>query len=133
MTMKKPHYAWLVCAGCALLLFCTSGLTVNAFTIYQPFLLRQGNLTNAQSSMLITIRNLFSFLGMLLTAWYYRKLTLRTGMLLSGLMVGFSFLVWKVKRLVGLASGFQTRLYMRINWGCSVNTVSWTHSCPFSN
>ena len=27
---KKLHYGWAVCAGCALLLFCTSGLCVNA-------------------------------------------------------------------------------------------------------
>ena len=124
MTMKKPHYAWLVCAGCALLLFCTSGLTVNAFTIYQPFLLRQGNLTNAQSSMLITVRSLFSFLGMLLTGWYYRKLSLRTGMLLSGLMTAFSFFVYGLAHqyagclaaaaLAGIGYGFGTMIPIAI-------------------
>ena len=122
--MKKPHHAWFVCAGCALLLFCTSGLTVNVFTIYQPFILRQGNLTNAQSSMLIMIRNLFSFLGMLLTAWYYRKLTLRTGMLLSGLTVALSFLVYGLSSrygiyllaaaLAGIGYGFGTMIPIAI-------------------
>ena len=115
---KKIHYAWFVCAGCAMLLFCTSGLTVNAFTIYQPYILRQGGLSNAQSSLLITVRNLFSFLGMLLTGWYYRKLSLRTGMLFSGLMVTVSFFVYGLARsypiyllasaITGIGYGFGT-------------------------
>lgn len=92
--MKKIHKAWYVCLGCALLLFCTSGLTVNAFTVYQPFILQRGGLTNAQSSLLITFRNLFSFLAMMLTGWYYRKLSLRTGMFLSGLAVALSFFLY---------------------------------------
>lgn len=33
--MRKLHRAWLVCIGCALLLFCTSGLTINAFDGYK--------------------------------------------------------------------------------------------------
>lgn len=53
--MKKIHYAWFVCAGCALLLFCTSGLSINAFTIYQPYILKLNNFTNSQSSMIITV------------------------------------------------------------------------------
>ncbi|MBR0161737.1 MAG: MFS transporter [Oscillospiraceae bacterium] len=121
---KKFHYAWLVCAGCAVLLFCTSGLTVNAFTIYQPYILRQGGLTNAQSSLLITLRNLFSFLGMLLTGWYYRKLSLRTGMLISGLMVAASFFVYGLARsypvyllaatITGIGYGFGTMIPVAI-------------------
>lgn len=49
MTKNKPHYGWFVCLGCALLLFSTSGLTVNAFTVYQPYILRYNGLTNSQS------------------------------------------------------------------------------------
>ena len=135
--MKKPHYAWLVCIGCALLLFCTSGLTVNAFTVYQPFLLRDGNLTNAQSSMLITVRSLFSFLGMLLTGWYYQKLSLRTGMLVSGLTVAFSFLVYGLAStypgylaaasLAGIGYGFGTMIPVAImleHWFVKERTVA---------
>lgn len=122
--MKKIHFAWYVCIGCALLLFCTSGLTVNAFTIYQPYILRQGGLTNAQSSMLITVRSLFSFLGMLLTGWYYRKLSLRIGMLLSGLTVALSFFVYGLARsygayvlaaaITGIGYGFGTMIPVAI-------------------
>ena len=122
--MKKLHSAWLVCIGCALLLFCTSGLTVNAFTIYQPFIMQRGGLTNAQSSLLITVRNLFSFLGMVLTGWYYRKLTLRTGMLVSCSAVAFSFFVYGAARtypmyllavaICGIGYGFGTMIPVAI-------------------
>ena len=122
--MRRIHYAWFVCAGCALLLFCTSGLTVNAFTIYQPYILQRGGLTNAQSSLLITFRNLFSFLGMLLTGWYYRKLSLRTGMMLSGLTVAISFFIYSLARgyaayllaatVTGIGYGFGTMIPVAI-------------------
>ena len=121
---RRIHYAWLVCAGCALLLFCTSGLTVNAFTIYQPYILRQGGLTNAQSSLLIMFRNLFSFFSMLLTGWYYRKLSLRIGMLLSGLTVALGFFLYGIAHtlpmyllaamVVGIGYGFGTMIPIAI-------------------
>ena len=90
--MKKIHRAWLVCAGCALLYFCTSGLAVNAFMVYQPYILVQNGLSNTQSSSLITVRNLCSFLTMFLSGVYYDKLSLRSGMLLAGLMTAGGFL-----------------------------------------
>lgn len=89
--MKKLHYGWLVCIGCALLLFCTSGLSINAFTVYQPYILQQNQFTNAQSSAIITVRSLFSFLAMLLTGKYYQKFSLRTGMAISGGLIIAAF------------------------------------------
>ena len=121
---KKVHYAWFVCAGCALLLFCTSGLAVNAFTIYQPYILQRGGLTNAQSSLLITFRNLFSFFAMLLTGWYYRKLPLRVGMFASGLTVALGFFLYGAARtypmyllaatVTGIGYGFGTMIPVAI-------------------
>ena len=52
--------AWAVCAGCAVALFCTSDLAVNAFSVYQPYLIAQGGLSGAQSSAIIAVRGLFS-------------------------------------------------------------------------
>lgn len=98
--MKKIHYSWLVCFGCALLLFCTSGLSVNAFTIYQPYILKQNHFTNAQSSAIITVRSLFSFLAMFLTGKYYQKLSLRAGMGLAGGLTALGF------GLFGIASSY---------------------------
>ena len=97
--MKKIHYSWLVCLGCAMILFCTSGLTINAFTIYQPYILNNG-LTNTQSSFVITVRSLFCFLSMFLTAPYYRRLSLRNGLCLASCLTVLGFF------LFGLARGF---------------------------
>ena len=75
-----------------MLLFCTSGLTVNAFTVFQPYIMEHNGFSNMQSSTLITVRSFCSFLSMFLTGFYYRKLSLRNGMALGGLfsVLGFT-------------------------------------------
>lgn len=114
------HRAWAVCAGCALLLFCTSGLAVNAFSIYQPYILAQNGFTNTQSSLLVTIRSLFGFGAMLLCGRYYAKLSLRAGMGLAGCMLTAGFFLFSAARsyavyalgaaVVGLGYGFGTMI-----------------------
>ncbi len=98
--MKNIHYGWFVCLGCALLLFCTSGLAINAFTIYQPYILRENGFTNTQSSTIITVRSFMGFLSMFLTAAYYHTLSLRTGLSLAGGIIAAGFV------LFGLAGSF---------------------------
>ena len=56
--------AWLVCLGCALALFTVMGLGVNAFAVYQPYLLELEGFTNAQGSWITTVRSLFGMLSM---------------------------------------------------------------------
>ena len=120
----KIHYAWWVCAGCALLLFCTSGLCVNAFTIYQPYILTRNGFTNAQSSLIVTVRSLTSFAAMLVCGRYYRKLSLRTGMGLAGALVAGAFLLFGAAKsfwayclagaVAGLGYGFGTMIPVSI-------------------
>ena len=98
--MKRIHYGWFVCAGCALLLFCTSGLSVNAFTVYQPYILVKNAFTNTQSSAIITVRSLFSFVAMFFTGRYYKTFSLRIGIAISGILTVLGFI------LFGMASGF---------------------------
>ena len=103
MRKKSPgklHYAWIVCVGCAILLFCTSGLAVNAFTIYQPYLVSIKGITNTQSSLIIMFRNLASMISMILSGAFYQKISLRKGMTISGLLVALAFF------LFGYTSGF---------------------------
>ena len=123
-TREKPFYGWFVCAGCAMLLFCTSGLAVNAFTIYQPYILKLNGFTNAQSSLIVTVRSLFGFISMLLTGAYYRKLSLRSGMALAGILVAGGFFVFGAARsffvyalaaaVVGIGYGFGTMIPVAI-------------------
>ena len=98
--MKRIHYAWWVCAGCALLIYCTAGLAVNAFTIYQPFILRENGFSNAQSSLLITVRSLAAFFSSMIAERVYRLFSLRGGMALSGLVSALGFFVY------GLATNY---------------------------
>ena len=56
--------AWLVCLGCGLALFTVMGLGINAFTVYQPYLLELEHFTNAQGSWITTARSLFGMLSM---------------------------------------------------------------------
>ena len=91
---------WAVCAGCAVALFCTSGLAVNAFSVYQPYLIAQGGLSGAQSSAIIAVRGLFSMAGMLACAACYRRLSLRAGLFFSLLLLAAGFATF------GLAGGF---------------------------
>lgn len=97
---KQVHYAWAVCAGCAILLFCTSGLSINAFSIYQPYIIKANGFSNSQSSLIIMFRNLFSLASMLTARKLYSKISLRTGMFAAGLAAVTSFVLY------GLASNF---------------------------
>ena len=96
--MKKLHYSWIICLATALVMFCTQGLCVNAFTIYMPYVRVQNGFTNAQSSVIITVRSTFSFLSVLLIGIYYRKLPLRWGMLVGGLMSAAGFVLFGIAR-----------------------------------
>ncbi len=120
--MKKSgiHYAWFVCAGCAVLLFCTSGLAVNAFTIYQPYIMELNGFTNTQTSSVITFRTFASLITMLLSGVYYKKLSLRGGMTAAGLCTAAGFAVFGAAKsypvycsaavLVGLGYGLGTMI-----------------------
>lgn len=135
--MKRIHYGWLVCLGCALLLFCTSGLSVNAFTIYQPYILKQNQFTNAQSSTILTARSLSSFFAMFLAGKYYQKLSLRAGMGLAGAFTALGFMLFGVAKryavyclaavLVGAGFGLGTMIPISIvleHWFVSKRTFA---------
>jgi len=108
----KDFYGWKVCFGCALLLFCTSGLSINAFNVYQPYLISCNGFSNTQSSMIITFRSLSTFVSMFLCGIYYKKLRLRTGMCLAGLMLVLAFVLFGVANqyyvflIAGIIMGF---------------------------
>ena len=76
--------AWLVCLGCGLALFTVMGLGVNAFTVYQPYLLELEHFTNAQGSWITTARSLFGMLSMATADALCRRYGLRR-VIVSGL------------------------------------------------
>lgn len=90
----------MVCLGCGLALFTVMGLGVNAFTVYQPYLLRVHGFTNAQGSWITTVRSLFALLSMLTVDRLCRRLGLRNTMVLGMACFVGSYL------LFGFARGF---------------------------
>ena len=74
--MKRLHRAWAICLGCTLMLFVCGGLSVNAFSVTQPYVLAYGGFTNTQTSMINTIRALSYLVSVRLMAsdWMTQKL-----------------------------------------------------------
>ncbi|RHR08897.1 MFS transporter [Pseudoflavonifractor sp. AF19-9AC] len=98
--MKRPHYAWLVCLGGALVLFSTVGLGVNVFTIYQPEIIRVNDFTNAQGSWITTIRSLMILLSLFTVNRLCARLGVRLVMTLGTALMALSCLCF------ALASSF---------------------------
>lgn len=80
----------------------------------------ENGFTNAQSSAIIMVRSLFSFISMFFAGTYYKKLSLRTGMMLAGLFIAAGFFVFGFAKshfvyclaaaVVGLGYGFGTMI-----------------------
>ena len=81
----KLHYAWIVCLCGLWLLVCNMGLTSNILSVYLPFIEAEG-LSHSMGSAILSIRCLFSFGATFLVELYYRKLSLRRGILLASLI-----------------------------------------------
>ncbi len=89
--MKRLHYGWAVCLAGTLLLFITMGTVSNGFSIYLPYILEQHGFTNSQTSFLVTLRCLVSFLAMLGIGVYYQKVSIRMGTGLAAACAGAAY------------------------------------------
>lgn len=92
--MEKRKYRWVICAGCTLMFFCTAGLGMTGFSVYQPYLISVGGLTNAQASMLTSVRSMFTFLTMFASARILNKTDIRAGGTLSVLGIAAAMLLY---------------------------------------
>lgn len=114
--MRRPHYAWAVCLGCALSLFAIIGLGINIFSVYQPYIIAQNGFTNAQGSWITTVRSLFVLLAMLtvnqLCARFGLRRVITGGMVLMALsclcfaLAEHFFSYCLAAALTGLAYGY---------------------------
>lgn len=82
--MKKKHYAWVICACCFWLFINNMGLTSNILTVYLPFIEAEG-LSHSMGSAILTVRCLFSLFTSFFVVSFYRRFTLRTGILIASL------------------------------------------------
>lgn len=94
--MKRFYYGWLVCGMSALLLFVTMGTVSNGFSVYMPYIMAEHGLTNTQTSSLVTLRCLVSFVAMLCIGFYYKKVSLRVGVTIAALCAGAAFTLYSV-------------------------------------
>lgn len=92
--MKNIHYSWWICAACTLLIFCTMGLTTNAFTVFQPYLIADGGLSNTQASLVVAIRNLFALFSMGIIEEFYRQAGIRLGASIAVAGIALSLLMF---------------------------------------
>ena len=91
----KLHYAWIVCL-CGLWLFvCNMGLTSNILSVYLPFIEAEG-LSDSMGSAILSVRCVFSFAVTFLVELYYRKLSLRRGILLASFIGAASAAVYSL-------------------------------------
>ena len=94
--MNKKTYRWVICAGCTLMFFCTAGLGMTGFSVYQPYLISVGGLTNAQASMLTSVRSMFTFFTMFAVARILNKTDIRLGGTLSVLGITVSLILYGI-------------------------------------
>ena len=94
--MKKPYYGWVVCGVSTLLLFVTMGTVSNGFSVYLPYIMAEHGLTHAQTSSLVTLRCLVSFVSMLGIGLYYKKVSIRLGVTMAAGYAGLAFLLYSV-------------------------------------
>ena len=94
-SIKKPHYAWVICL-CGLWLFvCNMGLCSNILSVYLPFI-EAGGISHSMGSAILTVRCLSSFAVTFLVGIYYRRLSLRGGILIASLIGAASALVYSL-------------------------------------
>ena len=103
--MKKPHYGWVICLGCTLLLFTTMGLIANVFSVYRPYIIAQLGFSNTQCAMITTIRCLFSLVAMCFIRPFYQKFNIRLGTGIAILICVFSYVIFGLSKSI---AGFYT-------------------------
>jgi len=98
--MRNPKGCWVQCAVAALMVFCTIGLNINAFSVYIPYLTQLLELNPNQSAGILMVRNLFSVGAVYLARYYYDKLDIRWGYTLALLLSSVALVLY------ARASGF---------------------------
>jgi len=89
--MRKIHYGWFVCFACILQLFVSAGLACTAFGSYLPYVIEENGFTNAQGSLIITVRTIAVLASMFLVDRFYTRFTSRTGLLYAALCAVLGF------------------------------------------
>lgn len=114
--MKRPHYAWAICLGCAIGQFFCVGVMSNVYAAMQPFILEQNGFSNTELAGIITMRSVVFVLCLCTARLYFRIFGERLGYALAAFFAAAAFFVFAVAKtlpmyyfggaLAGLAYGF---------------------------
>lgn len=96
--VKKFHYAWVICIAGTLMLIVSTGLMVNAFSVYIPYIIDDYGFTNTQTSLLSTVRNLVALGATFFVDRYYRRMNVRAGIVISLIAGAVAFLCFALAR-----------------------------------
>lgn len=100
--MKKIHYGWLICVLGMLMIFVTTGMVSNGFSIFLPYIRELKGFTNTQTSFLINVRYMVAFASMLSIGLYYKLLGMRLGTGLAVIFAGIAFFLYGIADSYGL-------------------------------
>lgn len=81
--MQNPKGAWRMCIGACILQLCIVGLSINSFSVYMPYLLRQCGLSNTESANILLVRSCVAFATLFFVGKVYEKIELRFGISLA--------------------------------------------------
>lgn len=96
MTRIKFHYSWVICFSCMIFMFCGSGMIMNAFSVYMPYLREAYGLTDTQTSYIPMIRSGFSILFKFCVIWLIHKLGIKKTMALGTVFLALAFVCYSV-------------------------------------
>lgn len=100
--MKKLHYSWVICILGMLMIFVTTGMVSNGFSIFLPYIRELRGFTNTQTSFLINVRYMVAFASMLSIGVYYKLLGMRLGTGLAVIFAGVAFFLYGIADSYGL-------------------------------
>jgi len=112
---KRFHYGWVICISCTVLMVCTMGFAVNAFSIYMPYIQKAHGFTSSQLSLVPTVRSLFSLIALLTVDKYFQKTGLRAGVAGACLMTCTAFVLFSLAG--GLAAYYAGAAFLGLAYG----------------
>jgi MFS family permease len=94
--MKKPHYGWVICISCTLQLFVTAGVPSTAFGVHLPYIIDAYGFTNAQGSLILTVRTIALIVAMLFIDKYMETFGIRRGLLYASICGACGFFIYSI-------------------------------------
>lgn len=114
--LKKIHYAWFVSIGCCLLFFYGVGLTTGTFAIFLPQLTKELNLTNTESSSILSVISTIGLFLMIVVGKISNKIGARRTILFGGISIALGNLIFSLAN--SLLHCYLGAILVGLGYGC---------------